>query len=273
MKKTVILVGCGHLGTAMLSGWLKNAAIAGAVDFIVIDPKAEKLAVQYPSARFAARLPDNLTKMDAVVFAIRPQMVAEIIPQYSSCFGKQTLALSVAAGVTIAKIGHLLRLDPAKAGIVRSMPNLPSAIGQGVTAAYATSAASKDHKNLAQQLLAALGQILWIDRESDMDAITALSGSGPAYVFALCEAMQQAAIDQGLAPDLAQNLARQTLIGSAAYMAQDGGDAGLLKQRMVTRGGTTDAALAVFDRNQQFQNLIGEAIAAATARAKALSGE
>ncbi len=274
MKKTILLVGCGHLGRAMLCAWL-DAHMGH--DIVAIDPKATRLSADFTGRAHFTDDPQKILtfvdSIDAIVVAVKPQKSKEILPLYRRIVQSHTLVLSVMAGVTSGKIASLLDRDCAQLPVIRAMPNLPSAIGMGIAGVFASTATSPAQKTLAEKLLSALGQIVWCDAESDLDVVTGLSAGGPAYVFALCQAMADAGTALGLAPDVARQLARQTIVGAAAYMEKTGIDAQALTQQVATSGGTTAAALAVLNADNVWIDLMRRAIAAAAARAKTIAAE
>lgn len=256
------------MGAAMLQGWLSNSGPG--YQFFAIDPKADALSRQFSGVRFGADSSILPQAVDAIVIALKPAKFKEILPLYKNYIGAGTLVISVAAGMTIGKIQEFL--SAPNAAVVRAMPNLPSQIGQGVAGALANVHVTPVQKQLAQSVLSSLGSVIWVDDEKYMDAVTATSGSGPAYVFRLCEVMAEAGVKSGLPRDVAMTLARQTVIGSALYMQQSDKSVADLRSSIATPGGTTEAALNVLNQNNALQDLFDLAIAAATARGKILSG-
>lgn len=267
MKK-IVLVGCGHLGQAMLRGWLADISIDA--QFFAIDPKTDTLSRQFSGVQFATDLSILPNKIDAIIFALKPLKFKEILPLYQNHAGGGALVISVAAGITVDSIQKFLSAPGA--AIVRAMPNLPSQIGQGIAGAFANAHVSSTQKQLAGAILSSLGHAVWVDDEKYMNVITATSGSGPAYIFRLCEAMAEAGVKSGLPADVALALATQTIIGSALYMQQSKKTPSELRQAITTPGGTTEAALNVLNQNNALQDLFDRAIAVATARGKILSG-
>jgi pyrroline-5-carboxylate reductase len=204
----------------------------------------------------------------AVVLAVKPQNAAATLPAYAR-FAPNTVFLSIMAGRTIAGIGALL--GPG-AAIVRAMPNTPAAVRQGVTVACPSPAVSTPQRALCDRLLQAIGTVAWIEDEGLLDPVTAVSGSGPAYVFLLAELMEQAAIEQGIPPDLARLLARQTVSGSGALLAASPDDAAALRVAVTSPGGTTAEALSVLMNPDAWPIAMSRAIAAATRRSRELAG-
>ena len=202
------------------------------------------------------------------VFAVKPQVmraVAEALAPQAQAM--RPLVISIAAGITGVQLERWLGGDLP---IVRAMPNTPALLGAGATGLHANARVDAEGRKLAKELLAAAGTTAWIPDEAQMDAVTAVSGSGPAYVFLLAEAMQAAGVAQGLAPETARALALQTIFGAARMLVETREDAAVLRQRVTSPGGTTQAALETFEAGG-FRDLVGGAIAAATARGRELS--
>jgi pyrroline-5-carboxylate reductase len=262
----ILLVGCGRMGSAMLSGWRERGLAAS----VAVDPAPSAAAfagtdmtvVTGPGAIPAGFAPA------AVVLAVKPQNAAATLPAYAR-FASNTVYLSIMAGRTTAGIAALL--GPS-AAIVRAMPNTPAAVRQGVTVACPNAGVSPQQKALCDRLLQAIGKVAWIDDEALLDPVTAVSGSGPAYVFLLAELMEQAAIEQGIPPDLARLLARQTVSGSGALLAASPEDAAALRVAVTSPGGTTAEALSVLMNPDAWPIAMSQAIAAATRRSRELAG-
>ncbi len=267
MAHRVLLVGCGKMGGALLTGWLA----AGTVDRVdVVEPMADQVPDD-PAVIRHDRIEDvgaDVTP-DMVIFAIKPQVADTVVPPYSRFTGPGTVFLSVAAGTTIGFFQETLGADAA---IIRVMPNTPAAIGQGISVLVATDNVGQGQRELASRLMAAAGAVEWIDDEGLIDAVTGLSGSGPAYVFLLIETMAAAGASVGLPPDLATRLARQTVIGSAALAGRSDEPAATLRQNVTSPGGTTQAALEVLMAADGMQPLFDRALAAATRRGRELAG-
>ena len=267
----VLLVGCGRMGGALLSGWLDT----GAADRIhVIEPAIAQIAGPAPdhpavswAEHFDALPPDF--HPEVVVFAVKPQQMDRVVPLYRGFAGQGTVFLSIAAGRTLHFFEERLG---AAAAIVRAMPNTPAAIGRGISVLVANRNVDRGQRETCYRLIEAVGAVEWVDDEGLLDAVTALSGSGPAYVFLLIEAMAQAGAAAGLPPHLAMRLARDTVIGAGALAAESGTDAATLRHNVTSPGGTTAAALQVLMAPDGLQPLIDRAIAAATRRSKELAG-
>ncbi len=250
----------------MLAGWRER----GLARSFAVDPAPE-------AARNAA---DDLTVVpelglvpadftpSAVIFAVKPQNAAATLPPYAR-FAASAVFLSIMAGRTISGIQALIG---SGAAIVRAMPNTPAAVRQGVTVATPSGSVSPAQRTLSEDLLRAIGLVEWVEREALLDPVTAVSGSGPAYVFLLAELMERAAIEQGIAPDLARVLARQTVAGSGALLAASSESAAELRKAVTSPGGTTEAALRVLMASDAMPAAVSEAIAAATHRSRELAG-
>lgn len=260
----LLLVGCGKMGQALLERW---QALKLYQDIYIIEPSG--IAADVPHVQQLGDLPASFHP-DVIVFAIKPQILPDVIGPYHRFTDKGAMVLSIAAGKPISFFTDHLGDNAA---IVRSMPNTPAAIGEGMTVACANDAVTDAQKTQAQKLLSAVGKFLWVDDEKLLDPVTALSGSGPAYIFLLIEAMAQAGEKLGLPADMAQTLARQTVIGSAS-LAKESADtpARTLRENVTSPGGTTAAALAVLMRDDNgMQELFNQALAAASKRAEELS--
>jgi pyrroline-5-carboxylate reductase len=255
----LVLVGCGRMGGAMLEGWLARGLEAGAVT--VIDPN---LAPEWQNRglRVNADLPADPS---VLVLAVKPQMMADALGTLPVL--RNTLVISVAAGTTLATFEAAFPGAP----IVRVMPNTPAAIGQGISAMVGNRAATAAHLDLAAALMRAVGRVVRLEGEHQMDVVTGLSGSGPAYVFHLIEAMAKAGEAQGLSPELALELARATVAGAGALAVHDDEDPAVLRRNVTSPGGTTAAGLKVLmDPDTGLAPLMVRTVAAATERGRAL---
>jgi pyrroline-5-carboxylate reductase len=204
----------------------------------------------------------------AVVLAVKPQSATEVLPAYAK-FAGSAVFLSIMAGRTI---GGIQALIGGSAAVVRAMPNTPAAVRQGITVATPSASVTSGQRALCENLLRAIGLVEWVEQEGLLDPVTAVSGSGPAYVFLLAELMERAAIEQGIAPDLARVLARQTVAGSGALLAASSESAADLRIAVTSAGGTTAAALKVLMEKDALPKAFSEAIAAATRRSRELAG-
>jgi pyrroline-5-carboxylate reductase len=262
-RKGMVLLGCGKMGGAMLSGWLKGGLPSASV--WVRDP--------YPAdwlTEAGVHLNTDFPKAPAVaLIAVKPQMMGEALPDVAALGGGETLVISVAAGTPIAKFEEVLGADTP---IIRAMPNTPAAIGRGITAIIGNAAVTEAHLSLAEDLLSAVGQVVRLQNEGQMDAVTAVSGSGPAYVFHLIETMAAAGAAQGLDPALSLALAKATVAGAGALAETAEEDPGQLRVNVTSPNGTTQAALEVLmDETTGFPPLLKRAVKAAADRSEELS--
>ena len=263
----LLLLGAGKMGAAMLEGWLKRGLAPGKL--IVFEPQAGK-AVKGLSRRGLKLNPKGkAATAAAIVIAVKPQSAPAAVPSVAAHVGKSTLVLSIMAGRTLRFLQSTL---PVGTAIVRAMPNTPAAIGRGITVAVGNAKVSARQRKQASDLLAAIGAVEWTSDENIMDAVTAVSGSGPAYVFLLAEAMTKAGIAAGLPAPLAARLARETVAGSGELLHRSDLDAATLRQNVTSPGGTTAAALEVLMGPGGFDELLTKAIAAATRRGRELAG-
>ncbi|MFI4971481.1 MAG: pyrroline-5-carboxylate reductase [Hyphomicrobiales bacterium] len=264
---SLLLVGAGKMGGAMLDGWIARGLAPTRI--VVIEPQPDK-AVQALARRGLKLNPKGkIAAAAAIVIAVKPQSAPDAVPPLRPYVGKTTLVLSIMAGRTI---GFLEKWLPPNTAIVRAMPNMPASIGRGISVAVGNAKVSARQRKLAGDLLAAIGKVEWASDETLMDAVTALSGSGPAYVFLLAEAMTKAGIAAGLPADLAFRLARETVAGSGELLHRSTLDAATLRQNVTSPGGTTAAALDVLMGPGGFEELLTKAIAAATRRGRELAG-
>ena len=265
-ERPFLLLGCGKMGGALLDGWLANG----------LDPRATVILDPYPSD--ALKQIEGLTLITdgtyqgpaprAVMLAVKPQMMDGALPSVSEMAGPETLYISIAAGKPLAYFEGLLG---AATPIVRVMPNTPAAVGAGASALIANAGCSKADKELASALTDAAGISVWLDHEDQMDAVTGVSGSGPAYIFHMIEALTAAAEAEGLAPDLALALARQTVIGAAALAAASPETAETLRVNVTSPKGTTEAGLvALMDSESGLTSLMRKTVSAAANRSREL---
>lgn len=264
---TLVLVGAGKMGGALLEGWLRFGLPPAQLAVVEPQPSPEIAALAARGLQLNPAL-QSLPQPDAVVIAVKPQNAAEIMPLVAPIAGVSTVSLSIMAGRTL---GFLAQLLPAGAAIVRSMPNTPAAVGRGITVAVANAPTTAAQRALAHLLLGATGPVEWVDDESLLDAVTAVSGSGPAYVFLLVECLARAGAAAGLPPDLATRLARATVAGSGELLHRSALDAAVLRQNVTSPGGTTAAALDVLMAEQGLDSLLQKAVAAATRRSRELA--
>ncbi len=261
----LVLLGCGKMGSAMLAGWLSDGLPAGSV--YVIDPNPSDWLIS-KLVRINEDLPPNPA---IVLLAVKPQMMGDALPTIAALGNGETLFISVAAGTSLARFEKALG-DATP--IIRAMPNTPAAIGKGITALCSNAHVSSDQLDMADKLLQAIGETVRLDNESQMDAVTAVSGSGPAYVFAMIEAMTAAGEAEGLPPELALQLARATVDGAGALAAAADESPSQLRVNVTSPNGTTQAALEVLlDTDDGLAPLMRRAVQAAANRSRELSGD
>jgi pyrroline-5-carboxylate reductase len=261
----IVLAGAGKMGGAMLTGWLARG----------LDPKHVVVIEPYPSGEISALVtkgirlnpsPKDVGTVATLVVALKPQMFREAGPGLKPLAGTSTLVVSIMAGTPIASIQEV-----CGGSVVRAMPNTPAAIGRGITVAVAAKNVSTGQRAVADALLRATGSVEWVDDESLMDAVTAVSGSGPAYVFLLTEELARAGVEAGLPAELATKLARETVAGSGELLHRSELPSATLRQNVTSPGGTTAAALEVLMGPDGMQSLLARAVAAATKRSKELA--
>lgn len=265
--KKIVLLGAGNMGGAMLAGWLKSG-IAGS-SILILDPKvSDAMAAQAAEhgVEIAVAPPEGL-KAEIIFLAVKPQIMDAALPPVKSLVGPDTVVVSIAAGKTLSFIEGYL----GAGAFVRAMPNTPAMVGRGVTGAFANAAVTAAQKAAVHELLKVSGPVEWVSSEADIDSVTALSGSGPAYVFYLVECMAEAGRKLGLPADLAMRLARETVSGAGELLHQSPEDASRLRINVTSPGGTTAAALSVLMADDGMQPLFDAAIAAARKRAQELA--
>ncbi|WP_295558076.1 pyrroline-5-carboxylate reductase [uncultured Hyphomicrobium sp.] len=265
----LLLVGAGKMGGALLEGLIARG----------LDPRRVRVQDPAPPADVAALLAghglaaepriDALSEPPGVIIAaVKPQVMDAVFPPAAKLAGPGTLVVSIAAGRTLASFeAHLGK----GAAVVRAMPNTPAAIGRGITVCVANARVTPAQRQLCEALMAAVGEVAWVENEAMMDAVTAVSGSGPAYVFLLAEALEKAAGAAGLDADLAKRLARATVSGSGELLAQSGIDAAVLRQNVTSPGGTTAAALSVLMADGGLEDLLRKAVLAGEGRSRELA--
>jgi pyrroline-5-carboxylate reductase len=262
-KRGLVLLGCGKMGSAMLEGWLGRG----------LPPSSVWVQDPFPSdwvKEQGVHINEELPSAPAIVLiAVKPQMMAEALPVLAAMGGGETLFITVAAGIGIARYEEMLG---AATPIIRAMPNTPAAVGKGVTAVIGNAATTAEHIDLSEELLSAVGIVVRLEAEAQMDAVTAVSGCGPAYVFHMIEAMAAAGVAQGLAPDLAMTLAKATVAGSGALAIEAEEDPAQLRRNVTSPNGVTQAALEVLmDEDNGLPPLLRATAAAAVKRSKELS--
>jgi pyrroline-5-carboxylate reductase len=264
----LVLVGAGKMGGALLAGWLREGLDPNSIFIRDPSPPREvgELIARHEIATGAAIEPD--AQPSVILLAVKPQLIDEVLPDLASMLGKETVLLSIAAGRTLANLASLLH---KRVSIVRAMPNTPAAIGSGMTVACANDAVSRDQALCCTMLLEAVGEVIWIDDENLMDAVTAVSGSGPAYVFLFAECLAEAGIEAGLEPDLAMRLARATISGAGELLHLSSESPSKLRENVTSAKGVTAEALAVLMGKGGLKDLIARAVEAAAKRSRDLS--
>tara|TARA_R110000868_G_scaffold334991_1_gene595694 strand:- start:31671 stop:32486 length:816 start_codon:yes stop_codon:yes gene_type:complete len=270
MNTRLLLIGCGKMGSAMLEGWLAKGLNADNVYIVEQAEAADKLSTRYGihGVTDVREVPQDFIPQ-VVLFAVKPQILPEVIENYKPLVRAETVFLSVAAGKTITFFtSHL----GEAARIVRAMPNTPAAVSRGMTVMYPTDNVSQAQRDMCETLLATVGLVSWVDDETLMDAVTALSGSGPAYIFHLVEAMAQAGEAAGLPSEQAMLLARQTVVGAGFLLDASDETAATLRENVTSPGGTTAAALNVLmDQTNGLPELMTRAVEAARKRSVELA--
>jgi pyrroline-5-carboxylate reductase len=264
---TLVLVGAGKMGGAMLDGWLGLGLDPARVLVIEPQPSAGIAALARNGIRLVPAA-EPVRDAAAVVIAVKPQSATAVVPGLAPLIGASTVVLSIMAGRTLAGLERAL---PAGSAVVRTMPNLPASIGRGITVAVANARVTPLQRDLADRLLGATGAAEWVDDELLLDAVTAVSGSGPAYVFLLAEALAAAGTAAGLPADLAARLARATVAGSGELLHRSDLDAATLRRNVSSPGGTTAAALDILMGEAGLGPLLDRAVAAASKRSGELA--
>lgn len=267
-NRPIVLLGAGNMGGAVLRGWLDNDLKVA--PFYIADPGLSADMIKLLDERGVSHGPSVPAdeKASVLVLAIKPQMMDKVLPSVLPCVDENTLIVSIAAGTTIS----VIKSHVAQGLVIRAMPNTPAMIGRGITGIMAEDGLSDEGRELITQLLSVCGPVEWFEDESTIDAVTAVSGSGPAYVFLLAEVMAQAGIKAGLEPELAMRLARETVSGAGELMRRSDNDASTLRKNVTSPGGTTAAALAVLmAEDDGMQQIFDRAILAAKTRSEELA--
>jgi pyrroline-5-carboxylate reductase len=267
LSKIILLAGAGKMGGALLQGWMALGLSPAKV--VVFEPQPSPDIAALTERGLRLNPPhDSVGEIAAAVFAVKPQIAPEVLASLAPFVAGTTVVLSIMAGRTLRFLADNL----PRAALVRAMPNTPAAIGRGITVAVANPRVSPEQRALVDALLSAVGAVEWVTDEALMDAVTALSGSGPAYVFLLAEAMARAGAAAGVPPRLAATLARATVSGAGELLNRSPLDAASLRQNVTSPGGTTAAALEVLMAEDGLERLMTAAIAAATKRSRDLAG-
>jgi pyrroline-5-carboxylate reductase len=260
----VVLVGAGKMGLALARGWIAGGLPPS--QLVLVDPFANDAAKAF-AGNHGVRLLKSTEHVltHVLVLAVKPQSMTEVMAEVLPSVGRQTLVISIAAGISLKTLSAGLRTER----LVRCMPNTPAQVGKGITGAVGPKVAPAD-REVTQALLGAAGELVWFEEESKLDAVTAVSGSGPAYVFYLVEALAVAGMRQGLEPGQAMQLARQTVIGAASLMEADTQSVSILRENVTSPKGTTAAALAVLMAPDGLEALMDRAVLAARMRSEEL---
>jgi len=261
---TLVLAGAGKMGGAMLEGWIALGIDPARVAVLEPEPSSEVERLASAGLRLN---PQDGGEADVVVIAVKPQIADAVVPTLSRWAGPKSLVISIMAGRTLQGLESAL---PRRA-LIRAMPNLPASIGRGITVAVPNAGVMLPQRELAQNLLGAVGAVEWVEDESLLDAVTAVSGSGPAYVFLLAETLSRAGRAAGLPAELAARLARATVSGAGALLDASPLDAAALRENVSSTGGTTAAALEVLMRDDGLAPLMERAVLAATRRSRELA--
>jgi pyrroline-5-carboxylate reductase len=267
LPQSLTLVGAGKMGGAMLEGWLRIGMKGAGIT--LIDPHISEPMLTLAGEQGMAVNPAAAVPAEVVVLATKPQMLDTAAPSVQALIGPKTLLISILAGKTLGDLSARL---PNAGAIVRAMPNLPASVQRGVTAAAAGKGVSSAQRQLADALLAGVGKVEWLEDEGLIDAVTAVSGSGPAYVFHLVECLAAAGTAAGLPAELAERLARATIEGAGEMLFRSDLAPAVLRQNVTSPGGTTAAALEVLMAENGMAPLMRRAVAAAKRRAEELSG-
>lgn len=267
----LLLVGCGQMGGALLEAWIKN----GLAPSVIMDRHRDTVAAPHSIVRELSKIPEDFMP-EAVILAVKPQKAAPVMEELATLrpdIAVRSVFVSVMAGLTAGSIAESLRGKSPEAtpAVVRAMPNTPCSIGQGMTGLYRAPGVTDRQEKLCDRLLSAVGATVWVSEEDQINAVTAISGSGPAYVFLLAELLEEAAVGLGLPADVARILARKTVSGAGALLDHSPEDAAELRRRVTSPGGTTAAALAVLSAPANWPSAIPEAVAAAARRARELA--
>jgi len=272
-KPRLALIGAGHMGLALAKSWIKQGLIAKQGWLVIVDPNpsedAQELAKQLKIAILPALESEQASLLETLVLAVKPKLIPEVGQILASILPETTLIISVAAGVTLNRLGEVFGPRP----LVRAMPNMPAAIGRGATVFVSGPGADKDARAQAQALLSASGMAEEVREEKTLDAVTAVSGSGPAYVFLLAEALAVAGVAEGLDPELARKLACETVAGAGELLRQRGCDPSVLRAEVTSPGGTTAAAMDVLMGSGGFAEMMRRAVNSAARRSSQLGSQ
>ena len=266
MKK-ILIVGCGHMGSALLDAWYKNTSFK----FSIIDPKTHTALKKKYNKRVSIyksiKEINNANQFNIIIFAVKPQIVQKVVSQFSSINNKKILFLSIVAG---KKINFFKKYLIHSHQIVRAMPNMPALVEKGMTCLISNNLTSNKNKIIASNLFKFVGKTFWLNNESDIDKVTAVSGSGPAYYFLFIEYLISEAVKLGLKRKIAEELVCQTAFGSIDLLLKAKNNTRELIKSIAVKGGTTEAAIKIFLKDEKFKKIIGQALNAAYIRARRL---
>ena len=256
----ILLIGCGHMGSALLASWYENTSFS----FVVIDPKnyrsiKKKYSKKISTFKTIDAIQD-INIFNIIIFAIKPQIAKQVITKFYSISNKHILFISIMAG---KKISFFEKYFNSKQQIIRVMPNMPALVEKGMSCLVSNKATSRKNKKITKELFGIIGKTLWLKKESDLDKITAISGSGPAYFFMFIEYFESVVRDLGFTSVIAKQLVYQTALGSIELLVKDKRSAKKLKESIAIKGGTTEAAINIFEKKSQFKKIIKNAVKAA----------
>ncbi len=259
----VLIVGCGHMGSALLESWNKKTNY----NFSVIEPKHySSLKKKYSKKiNFFKSFEEikNIKKYDIIVFAIKPQIAEKVIRQFKINLKRNILLISIIAG---KKISFFSKILGSQHQIIRVMPNMPASVGKGITCLICKKEISRQHKKISSFLFKKVGEIIWLNKESEIDKITAISGSGPAYFYFFIECLLQASKELNLSDNVSKKLVYNTVFGSIKLLENSTKSAKKLKENIAVKGGTTEAAINIFEKDKLFKNIVKKAVFAAYRR-------
>ena len=267
MNFSVVLVGAGNMGGAMLRGWIANGMRPEKIKVLDPSPSEKMKNTLLKSKIWHAESPKGMTPPDVLLLAIKPQMMEEVLPQLGGLVSERTVVVSVAAGTTISTICKAL----GDVAAIRVMPNTPSLVLRGMSVGCPNERTNNAQRNRVNSLMSAIGKMEWVEDEKLIDAVTAVSGSGPAYVFHLAECMAKAGVEAGLPEDLAMTLAIETVSGAGELLSQSEDEPAVLRKNVTSPNGTTAAALEVLMGEGGMAPLLEKAILAAKKRSEELS--
>ena len=268
-EPTILIMGAGNMGCSLARGLINSGWNSSQIMFCELhNPKHELLTRQFPESTIVNAPQELTTQPNVIILAVKPHDLPESCKDLAACnFDNHTLYISIAAGAPIAAIKKCLGDSTV---VVRCMPNTPAGIGLGMTGLYTADSTADEHKKLAEEILQAVGKTIWVDSEHQLDAITALSGSGPAYLFYLMECIQEAGQELGLKKHDCYQLTLQTMLGAAQLAQQHGDSFETLRANVTSKGGTTEHAINTFEKND-FKKIVTDALKAASDRAAEIS--